>query len=119
MYVALESGHPSAKVLLDIFHLYKGGTSLDTLALINPAALDILHMNDFAANLSAAVITDADRIYPGDGIAPIRKVLQILGKRDKPLVLSVEVFNKGYYSQDPLVVTKTALSKLKAVTAGL
>jgi len=45
--------------------------------------------------------------------------LQILGKRDKPLVLSTEVFNKTYYSQDALLVAKTALSKMKAVTEGL
>lgn len=119
MYVALESGHPSAKVLLDVFHLYKGGSSLDTLPLINPSALEILHMNDHAANLPAATITDADRTYPGDGVAPIKRILQILGKREKPLVLSVEVFNKSYYAQDALVVAKTALAKLKAVTAAV
>ncbi|MCW3080666.1 sugar phosphate isomerase/epimerase family protein [Segetibacter sp.] len=118
-YVALESGHPSAKVLLDVFHLYKGGSSLDTLQLISPTSLEIFHMNDYTANLTPATITDADRIYPGDGVAPIRRILQTLGKREKPLVLSVEVFNKNYYAQDALVVAKTALAKLKAVTAGI
>jgi sugar phosphate isomerase/epimerase len=119
MYVALESGHPSARVLLDIFHLYKGGSSIETLPLINPSALEILHMNDHAANLPPATITDADRTYPGDGVAPIKKILQILGKRKKPLVLSVEVFNKNYYAQDALLVAKTALAKLKGVTAAI
>ncbi|MCW3106180.1 MAG: xylose isomerase [Segetibacter sp.] len=119
MYVALESGHPSAKVLLDIFHIYKGGSSLDTLPLINTSALDILHMNDYPANLPAAAITDADRIYPGDGIAPVRRILQILGKREKPLVISLEVFNKNYYKQDALEVAKTALAKMKTVTTGI
>lgn len=119
MYVALESGHSSARVLLDIFHLYKGGSSIDTLPLINTSALEVLHMNDYPANLPAAKITDADRVYPGDGVAPIKRILQILGKRDKPLVLSVEVFNKNYYAQDALVVAKTALSKLKTVTAAV
>lgn len=119
MYVALESGHPSAKVLLDIFHLYKGGSSIDTLPLISTSALDILHMNDYPANLPASVITDADRIYPGDGVAPVRRILQVLGKRDKPLVISLEVFNKNYYKQDALQVAKTGLAKMKAVTAGI
>jgi sugar phosphate isomerase/epimerase len=119
MYVALESGHPSAKVLLDIFHIYKGGSSLDTLPLISTSALDILHMNDYPANLPATAITDADRIYPGDGVAPVRRVLKILGKREKPLVISLEVFNKNYYKQDALEVAKTSLAKMKAVTAGI
>lgn len=116
LYVALESGHPSAKVLLDAFHLYKGGTPLDTLHLINPSAVDILHINDYPAHLTPTAITDADRIYPGDGIAPLKRILQALRKPDGPLVLSTEVFNKDYYKQDALAVAKTALAKMKAVT---
>ncbi|MDQ6814076.1 MAG: sugar phosphate isomerase/epimerase [Bacteroidota bacterium] len=118
MYVALESAHPSARILLDIFHLYKGGSSIDTLPLVNPEAVEILHMNDYPS-LPPSTITDAARVYPGDGTAPIHKILKILGKRQKPLVLSVEVFNKDYYAQDALVVAKTALLKLKAVSAGV
>jgi sugar phosphate isomerase/epimerase len=114
-YVAIESGHPSAKVLLDIFHLYKGRSPLETLCLINPSSVEILHMNDYPANLSPSVVTDADRIYPGDGVAPIKQILQLLGKRDKPLVLSVELFNKNYYAEDALTVAKTALEKTKKV----
>ncbi len=115
IYVAMQSGHPSAKILMDIFHIYRGGTSLDTLHLMSPSAVDILHMNDYPSTLSSAAITDADRIYPGDGVAPIKRILQILKKQDEPLVLSTEVFNKNYYAQDALLVAKTALEKMKAV----
>jgi sugar phosphate isomerase/epimerase len=118
-YVALESGHPSAKVLLDIFHLYKGGSSIETLSLVNPSSVEVLHMNDYPAQLSSSIITDADRIYAGDGAAPTKRILNTLGKRDTPLVLSTEVFNKNYYMQDALVVAKTALEKMKKVVATL
>jgi len=117
MYVAIESGHPAAKVLLDVFHIYKGGSPVDSLSLISGSAIDVLHINDYAANIAPAVITDADRIYPGDGVAPVRKILQNLGDREKPLIISFEVFNKEYYKQDALEVAKTALSKMKAITA--
>jgi 2-keto-myo-inositol isomerase len=117
-YIAMQSGHPSAKILLDIFHLYQGGTSLNTLPLLNPFAVDILHMNDYPSTLSPQVITDTDRVYPGDGNAPIKRILKILTRTDQPLVLSTEVFNKNYYAQNALTVAKTALSKMKAVTSG-
>jgi 2-keto-myo-inositol isomerase len=119
LYIAMESCHPSARVLLDIFHLYRGNTSLETLPLMNPNAVDILHMNDYPAGISYEIITDADRIYPGDGIAPLKRILKTLHKTDKPLVLSAELFNKAYYQQDALTVAKTALSKMKAVVAAL
>jgi sugar phosphate isomerase/epimerase len=119
LYIAMESGHSSARVLLDVFHLYKGNTSLDTLSLMNPSAVEILHMNDYPATLSSEVITDADRIYPGDGVAPLKRILQILSRNGQPLVLSTELFNKDYYNQDALLVAKTSLSKMKAVVSEL
>jgi len=119
LYSAMNTGHPSASILLDVFHLYKGNTSLDTLPLMAPHAVEILHMNDYPAGLSREIITDADRVYPGDGVAPIKRILQILKQREKPLVLSTEVFNKEYYKQDALLVAKTAFGKMKAITQGL
>jgi len=119
LYIAMESRHPSAKVLLDIYHLYRGHTSLETLHLLNPVAVDILHMNDYTANFPYQTITDADRVYPGDGVAPYKTILSALARTDQPLVLSCEVFNKIYYAQDALIVAKTALSKMKTVVANL
>jgi 2-keto-myo-inositol isomerase len=116
MFVAIESGHPSAKVLLDNYHLYKGGSSLETLKLINPSSTDILHVNDYPANMPRNEITDADRTYPGDGISPIREVLHTLQSPARPLILSLEVFNKNYYSRKASEVTKTGLAKMKKVT---
>jgi 2-keto-myo-inositol isomerase len=119
MYAAIESGHPSARVLLDVFHLYKGGSPIDTLPLMSNSAIEILHVNDYPANIPAASITDADRIYPGDGAAPVRRILKILKNPDRPLIISCEVFNKNYYSQNALQVAKTALAKMKAITEGI
>ena len=116
MFVAIESGHPSAKVLLDNYHLYKGGSSLESLKLINPASTDILHVNDYPDNMPRNVITDADRTYPGDGISPIRQVLHTLQSPERPLIISLEVFNKNYYSRKASEVTKTGLAKMKKVT---
>jgi 2-keto-myo-inositol isomerase len=119
LYVAVESGHPSARVLLDIYHLYKGGSSLETLPLLHPKAVDILHMNDYSAEMSRETITDADRVFPGEGAAPIRQVLQALRSPERPLILSVEVFNKQYYAQDANKVATAAFNHLKTVTAGV
>ena len=116
MFVAIESGHPSARVLLDNYHLYKGGSSLETLKLINPLSTDVLHVNDYPDGMPRNTITDADRTYPGDGVSRLRDVLKMLQSPQRPLVLSLEVFNKKYYSQKASEVTKTGLAKMKSVT---
>lgn len=114
-YIAMESGHKKASILLDVFHLYRGKTPLDTLSMLNPSHVDILHMNDYPATLAAHAVTDADRIYPGDGAAPIKCVLKTLKRHDRPLILSAELFNATYYKQDALTVAKTCLKKMKKV----
>lgn len=119
MYVAIESGHPSARVLLDIYHLYKGGSSPASLPLVGKPAIEVFHVNDYPANLSREAITDADRVFPGDGVAPIRQTLSVIKDPAKPIVLSLEVFNKTYYAQDALTVAKTAFAKMQAMVAGV
>ncbi|GAB3641833.1 sugar phosphate isomerase/epimerase family protein [Spirosoma arcticum] len=119
MYVAIESGHPSARVLLDIYHLYKGGSSQAGLSLVGKPATDVFHVNDYPANLPREAITDADRVFPGDGVAPIRETLSMIKRADKPIVLSLEVFNKSYYAQPAQDVANTAMAKMKAMVAGV
>jgi sugar phosphate isomerase/epimerase len=118
IYVAMESGHPSARVLLDTYHLYKGGSPIETLPLVGKPAIELIHLNDYPS-IDRATITDADRVHPGDGIGPIKQILKVLKKSDQPLILSEEVFNKNYYAQDPLEVAKTAIAKMKKVIEGV
>ncbi|MBL7698193.1 MAG: sugar phosphate isomerase/epimerase [Chitinophagaceae bacterium] len=119
MFVAIESGHPSARVLLDNYHLYKGGSSIESLKLVNPYAVEVLHVNDYPANFPRATITDADRTYPGDGVSPIRDVLKALKSDSRPLVISLEVFNKEYYKQKASSVLSTGIDKMKNVTKNI
>jgi sugar phosphate isomerase/epimerase len=71
MLVATESKHPRSCVLLDVYHLHKGGSEFAALRLLSGAAMNCFHMNDFPASPPRDTIKDADRVYPGDGIAPL------------------------------------------------
>jgi sugar phosphate isomerase/epimerase len=115
--VAIESGHPKACVLADVYHLYKGGSDFAGLKLLNGAQMHVFHMNDYPANPPRAAINDSDRVYPGDGVAPVADVLRTLREIGFAGYLSIELFNPTYWQQDPLQVARTALDKLKALTA--
>lgn len=119
LYVVTECGDKSARILLDIFHIFKGGSSFDSVAFVGKPAIDIIHLNDYPSGIAPAKISEPDRIYPGDGIAPIRQVLQTIKDPDKPIVLSLELFNQSYYKQDALLVAQTGLAKMKAVAEGI
>jgi 2-keto-myo-inositol isomerase len=119
MFVAIESGHPSARVLLDIYHLFKGGSGNVSLPLVGKPAIEVFHVNDYTADFTREKITDADRVFPGDGVAPIKETLKLIKRSDRPIVLSLEVFNKMYYAQEAQVVANTAMAKMKAMVAGV
>jgi 2-keto-myo-inositol isomerase len=113
LFVAAESAHPDARLLLDVFHIYKGESSVDALHVVGPDAVEVFHVNDYVKSIAPGQITDGDRIYAGDGEAPIAQILKTL----KPEVISLELFNKELYKQDALTVAKNGLAKMKRILA--
>ncbi|HTL08320.1 MAG TPA: sugar phosphate isomerase/epimerase family protein [Chitinophagaceae bacterium] len=117
--IAAAANDADARILPDVYHLHRGGSGFDCLGLVNGRVIDIIHMNDFPADKPVAEQTDADRVYPGDGAAPFKKILYYLQKMGGPKTLSLELFNKTYWNQDAQVVASTGLKKMKALVNGL
>ena len=116
-YVATETADPDACVLPDVYHIYKGGSDFEGLGMIEASRMHVFHMNDYPANPTRAEIGDADRVYPGDGVAPIKKIIQSLVQNGFTGVLSLELFNRDYWKQDAKLVAETGLRKMKDAVA--
>ena len=116
-YIATEAGHKHACVLPDVYHIYKGGSDFSGLKMLEGNAIHMFHMNDYPSKPGREKITDADRVYPGDGVAPISRILQILIGNGFQGALSLELFNRSYWKQDASTVAKTGLKKMKACVA--
>ncbi len=115
--VAMEAGHRNACVLADVFHLYKGGSEILGIQLLSANTIQVLHMNDFPTDPPRDKIEDSYRVYPGDGAAPLTEILRTLHGTGGQKVLSLELFNRQYWSEDALTVAKTGLAKMQAVVA--
>ncbi len=113
LFVAIECGHPRATVLLDAYHMYRGGSSFESLRLVNGAAMTLFHLNDYPADPPREKITDAYRVFPGDGVAPLSQLLRLLHETGFRGMLSLELFNRQYWQGDPLEVAKLGLAKMK------
>ncbi len=116
-YVAIETGHPKACILADVFHLYKGGSNAVSLRLLGAGALQVFHMNDYPADPPRERINDSFRIYPGDGVAPLQQIVRSLLEAGGSKVLSLELFSRNFWVQDPLAVASTGLGKMRRVVA--
>ena len=113
VFVAVESGHPDACILPDIYHIYRGGSDFAGLKLLSGAAVHVFHVNDYPTDVPRAELNDALRVYPGDGDAPLTEIVSSLRATGFQGVLSLELFNRELWQQDPLEVAKRGLESVQ------
>jgi 2-keto-myo-inositol isomerase len=113
LMVAAAANDQDVRLLPDVYHLFRGDSGFDGLKMLNGKMIEVFHMNDYPGSKPRHDQVDADRVYPGDGVAPIRQILTDLQKMGGEKVLSLELFNRNYWQQDPLKVAKTGIQKMK------
>ncbi|MCE7056665.1 sugar phosphate isomerase/epimerase [Algoriphagus sp. AGSA1] len=109
---AAAANDPDARILPDVYHLFRGGSGFEGLKLISGNAIEVFHMNDFTAKPRLEQ-KDSDRVYPGDGIAPMQEIAATLKAMGGNKILSLELFNETYWGQDAQKVANTGLEKMK------
>lgn len=114
VWIAAETGHPKASLLLDVYHLYRGGNEYASLLQLNGSQMTNFHWNDWPAGIEREQLRDADRVFPGDGVAPfgfIRPTLKQIGFQG---TFSLEIFNKKYCeTHTPSELLKIAYEKMR------
>ena len=118
IHIMIATGHPDANLLLDFYHLYRGGNSFDSLNLINVARLPVFHINDYPADPPREQLRDSHRVYPGDGICPFDSIIPLLHKGGFQGAFSVELFNEEYCRDNTVEqVLATTLEKTRKAIA--
>ncbi|MCS5491578.1 sugar phosphate isomerase/epimerase family protein [Algoriphagus limi] len=113
MMVAAVANDPDAKILADVYHLFRGGSGFEGMKLLDGQAIDIFHLNDVPGDIPRLEQQDKDRVFPGDGAAPMQELANTLKSKGGEIILSLELFNPTYYAMDADYVVKTGLEKMK------
>lgn len=101
-------GRDSVGNVIDTYHFYAGSSSWEALESLDPKKLFIFHING-AENLPKEQLNDSKRLYPGEGILPIKRMKETLDRIGYDGPASVEIFRPEYWERDPFVVTKEAM----------
>ncbi|MFN3168309.1 MAG: sugar phosphate isomerase/epimerase family protein [Phycisphaeraceae bacterium] len=109
--IAIDADHPQAKIIPDVFHMLIGGSGFNGLRHMNGEFFAIFQFNDAPKNMAVADMKDKDRVYPGDGVLPLPKILRDLHATGYTGCISLELYNPTYWEQDHLAVAKTGLEK--------
>lgn len=109
--IASDADHPEARIIPDVFHMYISGGGFEGLKLLKGNAIAIFQFNDAPQNMARKDMRDRDRVFPGDGILPLPKILSDLKATGYEGCVSLELYNPEYYKRDMLEVAKTGLEK--------
>jgi 2-keto-myo-inositol isomerase len=97
-------------MVIDTCHFFAGNSTLDSVRAIDAKKLAVFHIND-VEQMPKEEITDAHRLFPGDGVIPLKDIVDAVRGIGYDGVASVEIFRPEYWQRDPLAVAKEAKAK--------
>lgn len=100
--------------MLDFFHFWSGLSKFEDLDLLEPGELAHAHFQDLLETPRELINNDS-RLIPGDGIAPVVRILQKLAEKEYTGALSVELFRTEFVRGDPFQAATEIREKCERV----
>ncbi len=113
--VMTKSGDPTATTVLDPFHCFRGGGSIESITKLKESQIAISHFNDSPEFPPRQLQQDPDRIMPGGGIIDLKRYCALLREVGYHRWLSLELFNRELWAQNPREVARIGLEKMQQV----
>ena len=98
--------------MLDLYHFWAGPSKFEDLDMINPGEIHHVHFADTPRQPPVEVAEQKDRAFPGEGIAPLQRILNKLVEKGYNRALSLELFDMNVRRTDPAVVAARALETI-------
>jgi 2-keto-myo-inositol isomerase len=116
--IIAEVDRPDVGLVVDTFHFHIGGSQLGSLRRIDSSKLFLFHVSD-CEDKPLAQIQDANRLLPGAGILPIKRITEELKAIGYDRLASLELFRPEYWEREPFefaVAAKAAMEKALGLT---
>ena len=109
-----EAAHPSVHPMLDLYHFWSGLSKFEDLDLLRPGELAHVHFQD-VPDMPRELLDSSTRSIPGDGVAPLVRILRKLSGKGYAGPLSVELFRPEFQKGDPYEVARRIREKAEPV----
>ena len=115
LHVVRSASHPNVRVMMDTYHFWGGVSKFEDLELLRDGELHHLHFEDVPASPLREQLEQRHRAFPGQGIAPLRRILEVLKRKKYAGPASVELFDPTIQATDPYTVAQRARSAVDAL----
>jgi len=116
-----EANHPNVRVMMDTFHFWAGSSKFEDLELLRDGELAHLHFEDVPADPPREMLeSQQHRTFPGDGSAPLRRIVDVLKRKQYAGPVSLEVFQSGtvaIQNMDPFQLASRAKAAIEPLIA--
>lgn len=109
-----KAAHPNFGIVFDCYHFWSGPSKFEDMDLIQPGEIIHAHLND-TQDLPRELLDSQSRVIPGDGVAPLAKILRKLVDKGYEGPISVELFLSKFQEADPFELAKEIKLKCEAV----
>ena len=112
-----RTGCANATVLLDTWHWFRGGGSLEDLRAIPGERIGSTQFNDAPVQSWENLVDETleARLNPGEGDMPLVEVVRVLDEIGCRAPIGVEVFNNRHASMAPAEVGRDTASAMRRV----
>jgi 2-keto-myo-inositol isomerase len=114
--IVLTANRKNLALVIDSFHFYAGGSTIEMIESLDPNLIAVFHIND-AEDRPKQELNDSHRLLPGLGILPLRAILGSFKRIGYNKVASIEIFRPEYWEMDPLELARTAFQATTKVIA--
>lgn len=94
-------------------YLYNGFEDIDDIKEVPAEKMVVFHINDAMDMPLDKLMTGEHRLYPGDGIIPVDKMIEILREKGYAGPASVELFGDWVQEADPEEIIRDSMTKTK------
>jgi sugar phosphate isomerase/epimerase len=119
--IVREADHPNVRVMLDTFHFWAGLSKFEDLDLLRDGELAHLHFEDIPSDPPREMLeSQQHRTFPGEGSAPLRRIIEVLRRKKYSGPVSLEVFQSGtvaIQNMDPFQLATRAKAAIEPLIA--
>jgi len=116
MEIIALADRPDLMLMMDTFHYYKSGVSLEAIRAIPRGVMNLVHVNS-CEDLPREKLTDKHRLWPTLGVIPTAEMIRAVRANGYDGDLSVEVFRDEYWAQPIAAIAAQAKRHLDLLMA--
>ena len=119
--IVREADHPNVRVMMDTFHFWAGASKFEDLELLRDGELAHLHFEDIPSDPPREMLeSQQHRAFPGEGSAPLRRIIELLKRKRYSGPASLEIFQTGtvaIQNMDPFQLAARAKAAIEPLIA--